>query len=223
MMFRVLALVGVAAFASTGALAAGRKKMDVFGVVVVAIVTAIGGGTLRDALLGRPAYWLSDPTFLLVAGAVGLATFIIAPLVTVPHRALLILDACGLALFTISGCEQAMTAHLSSVVVVIMGSCTGVAGGIIRDLLCNEVPLIFRPYEIYAVASLAGGAVFTALLGLGVGHGAASVAGIIVVLILRLASIHWGLALPSLSYTDSKAHWHRAGNGDKQPQPRDRV
>ncbi len=196
-MIYYLDLFGVIVFAMTGALTAGRKHMDVFGVIVVAIVTALGGGTLRDLTLGRgPVFWASNPVYVLVAAAAGLLTFAFGRAAKESSAILLVLDAFGLAVFTVIGCQKAVEAHLASgAIVAIMGVMTGVAGGIIRDVLCGEIPLVLRK-EIYATASLLGGLVFVGLWKMGIG-GAESVAiAGAAVLAVRLSAIHWQLSLP---------------------------
>lgn len=198
----LLDLFGVAVFAVSGALEAGRKRMDVFGTVVVAIVTAIGGGTVRDLVLGiRPVLWISHPIYVLVATAAALVTFITARWVQFPTRVLLIFDAFGLAMFTIIGCQRALEVNVSYVIVVVMGVITGVAGGIIRDILCGEIPLVLRS-EIYATASLAGGMLFVALHSFGVERSIAAIAAVALILIIRLAAIYWRLSLPVFTEVD---------------------
>jgi uncharacterized membrane protein YeiH len=161
---RILELVGVAVFAVSGALAAGRKSLDLVGVVVTATVTAIGGGTLRDLLLDRhPVFWIADPLTLYVIFTAALATVVYARRWDPPERLLLVADALGLALFTIGGVQIAEHSGLGGVVAVIMGTMTGVAGGVIRDVLTTEIPMIMRRGRIYATA---------AILGRTVGHGA---------------------------------------------------
>lgn len=189
-------MFGTAVFAATGALAAGRKRMDLFGIIVVAIVTAIGGGTVRDVILGiRPVLWISDPMYVVVATAAALVTFVAARHLSKAHPLLLIFDAFGLAFFTVIGCQKAFAMHVPYVIVVVMGVITGVAGGIIRDLLCGEIPLVLRK-EIYATASLLGGIVLVALRHFDVSRGVSVIIAAAAVLMLRLAAIYWQLSLP---------------------------
>jgi len=197
-----LDLFGVFVFAVTGALAAGRKKLDVFGIVVVAIVTAIGGGTIRDLVLGaKPVGWVSDPGYVLLATIAALVTFVTAHFVRLARRVLLVFDAFGLAVFTVIGCQKALAAHVPFAMVVVMGMLTGVAGGIIRDLLCGEIPLILRK-EIYATASLAGGVTYIALYHFGVNSTTVMASAAAVVLLLRLAAIYLHLSLPVSTVED---------------------
>ena len=199
----LLDLLGVAVFAASGALAAGRKRMDVFGVVVIGAVTAVGGGTLRDLLLDRyPVFWMADPAYLAVILVAALLTLAYVRYRRPPGNALVIADAFGLALFTIGGAQVADGAGVSALVVVLMATMTGVAGGVLRDVLSAEMPLILRRGDIYATASLAGATTYLLVKTLGLGAPLAAVIGIAVVMILRLAAILWGLKLPVVTPRD---------------------
>ena len=137
----ILDLVGTAIFAITGALAAGRKRMDIFGVVVLGCVTALGGGTLRDVILGdHPVFWISDTTYLVVAVIVAIGTFVFAQRWRLPATALMYPDAAGLAVFTVIGFQKGFHATHVYGIAIVMGVTTGVAGGIIRDVLSGEIP-----------------------------------------------------------------------------------
>lgn len=198
MIIYILDLFGVAVFAVTGVLAAGRKRMDVFGAVVVAIVTAIGGGTLRDLILGiKPILWVEKPIYVVVAAVVALITFAVVQNFHLAWKALLVFDAFGLAMFTVIGCERAAQVHVSPVIIVVMGVITGVAGGIIRDILCAEVPLVLRR-EVYATASLAGGILYVGLRALGIRGDLVVVLVLATVLAIRVIGIYLGLSLPIL-------------------------
>ena len=152
MVLYLMSLLGVAFFAVSGALRAGEKGMDFFGVLVIAAITATGGGTLRDMLLGtQPVFWIEDINFLLVSAAAATITVLYARLREPPSNSLLVTDAFGLAVATVLGAEAAAQAGASPLIVIVMGVTTGVAGGILRDVLCAEVPLILRK-EIYATA-----------------------------------------------------------------------
>lgn len=195
-MLYVLDLLGVAVFATSGALAAGRARLDLLGVVVIASVTAIGGGTLRDLLLNRhPIFWIRDPTYLVVTTAAAVLTVLVMRLQAPPGNALLVADALGLALFAISGAQIAEAAGLSPIIVVLMGTMTGVAGGVLRDVLTAQVPLILRG-DLYATAAIAGIALYLALTALGVPGSWAFGVGLAAVATLRLLAIVWRLRLP---------------------------
>jgi len=196
MLTYILDLFGTAIFAITGALAAGRKRMDIFGVVVLGCVTALGGGTLRDLILGdRPVFWIADTSYLAVASITALCTFGIAHRWRLPARGLIYADAVGLAVFTVIGFRKGFQiTHLYSIAIV-MGVATGVAGGIIRDVLSGEIPLILRR-EIYASASLLGAALLALLTYLQFPSPLRVSASILAILIIRLAALHWKLSLP---------------------------
>ncbi len=192
----LLDLLGVAIFAISGALAAGRKSLDLLGVIVIAVVTAIGGGTLRDLLLDRhPIFWIADPTYLIVISVSALLTLGYVRRRPPPGNSLLIADALGLALFTIMGARIAEAAGLSAMIVVLMGTITGVAGGVVRDVLCAEVPLILRR-DIYATAAIAGASLYLGVQALGTGRVVATVIGVATVVLLRFLAILRGLRLP---------------------------
>jgi uncharacterized membrane protein YeiH len=204
-MLYTIELLGVAVFAASGALAAGRKSMDLLGVVVLAAVTAVGGGTIRDLLLDRhPVFWLTDPAYLGMIVAASLATIVYVRRWRPPANALAIADALGLGLFTISGAQIAERAGVPSVATVIMGTITGVAGGVVRDVLSAEIPLIFRRGTIYATASIAGSAAYLLLEALGVRASIAAMLGMGIVISLRLAAILWKLQLPVFSLHEDR-------------------
>jgi uncharacterized membrane protein YeiH len=191
-----LDLFGVAVFAVTGALAAGKKKMDLFGVVVLALATALGGGTLRDVILGAyPVFWISDPTYIFVGTAAAISIFVLARFRRPPVKTLAFADAFGLAVFTVIGTGKAISLGVAGSIAVIMGVMTGVAGGIIRDILSDEIPLVLKA-EIYATASLCGAITFAVLTKHFPSVLMPAPAAIIVILGLRLAAIHWKLSLP---------------------------
>jgi uncharacterized membrane protein YeiH len=202
-MHYVLDLLGVAVFAISGVLAAGRKNLDLLGAAVIAVVTAIGGGTLRDLLLDRhPIFWIADSAYLwVILGATGITLgylrFWIAS-----RRALLVADALGLAFFTIAGVQIAQEAGHSDPIAILMGTITGVAGGVLRDVLTAEIPIIFRPGRLYATAALAGAGLYVLLAGRGVSMEVAGLAGMAATAGLRLAAIFWRLELPAVRLPD---------------------
>lgn len=198
--------LGIAVAAVTGVLAARGKAIDLFGVMVLAVVTAFGGGTLRDVMLGDlPVLWVRDPALLLNAVTVAILVFFLARRRDLPERLLLIADAGALALFTAIGVQKALAFHAELPVAVAMGVITGVAGGILRDLLTGEIPLVFRrAIYLYATAALAGGITLTLLQHFFPGAPGNMVAGVGVTLALRLAGIRWKLALPLFQTRDGK-------------------
>ncbi|OPY86018.1 MAG: hypothetical protein A4E71_01796 [Smithella sp. PtaU1.Bin162] len=196
LMIFILDLFGTAIFAISGALAAGRKQMDIFGVVVLGCVTALGGGTLRDVILGTsPVFWILDTVYLAVAAIAAIGTFVLVRHWKMPTAVLLYADAVGLAVFTVIGFQKGFSAtHVYSIAIV-MGVTTGVVGGIIRDVLSGEIPLILRR-EIYATASLCGAALLAVLTYLQLPSLFTVSAAVLVTLVIRLAALHWNLALP---------------------------
>jgi uncharacterized membrane protein YeiH len=186
---------GVAVFAISGALAAARKNLDLLGVVVIATVTAIGGGTLRDVLLNRDVFWIVKPAHLYVILVVALATLVYTRRFSPPDRLLAIADALGLAFFSISGAQIAEAQGLAGVVVVVMGTLTGVAGGVMRDVLSAEIPLILRKGQIYATAAILG-VILYLLLQPYVDRSMAALAGMLCIAAVRLGAIVWNWTLP---------------------------
>lgn len=198
-LFQVVQLAGSAVFAASGAIAAGRRRMDVVGVVVIAIVTAIGGGTIRDLLLNRhPVFWIADPAHVIVAIVAAGVTLAYVAWRRPPDDLLAIADALGLAVFTIIGAQIAEEKAVGGVVIVLMGAITGVAGGVIRDVLSAEVPLILKKGELYASAAVAGAVLYLGLEAVGLPRLPCAIAGMATIAGLRLAAILWGLRLPVL-------------------------
>lgn len=197
MLLYVLDLVGVSVFAISGALAAGRKRLDLLGVVVLALVTAIGGGTIRDLLLDRhPIFWLEDPSYVIVITASALGTVLLARHRRPGKPLLLYADAAGLALFSLAGARIAERAGLPPLAGIVLGTVTGSAGGAVRDVLCAEVPHVLRRGNLYASAAIAGIGTYFLLEALGVNASAATWAGMLVIAGVRLYSIRRGVELP---------------------------
>lgn len=198
-------------FAISGVLTAGRKRLDWLGVAVIALVTAIGGGTLRDLLLNRhPIFWIADPTYLGMILAATAGTLFYARFRLPNARALLIADALGLAFFTIGGVQIAEQAGLSPVLAILMGTITGVAGGMLRDVLCAEIPLILRRGQLYATATIVGAALYLVGERAGLTRDAAQLVGMGVIVTVRLAAIMWRLELPVLSLEEQERDPHRS-------------
>lgn len=190
--------IGTAIFAITGALAAGNKRMDIFGVVVLGCVTALGGGTLRDVILGvHPIFWISDTTYLIIATVAAVGTFFLSRYWLLPKKALLYGDAVGLATFTVIGFQQGFQETQLYSIGIIMGMTTGVAGGMIRDVLAGEIPLVLRR-EIYASASLCGALLYALLLHFGMPSVFIALLAMVTTLGVRLAALRWNLSLPIL-------------------------
>ncbi|WP_247002840.1 trimeric intracellular cation channel family protein [Aromatoleum buckelii] len=193
-----IGLAGVAAQAAAGVLEAGRKPFDLFGVVIVALAAALGGGSLRDLLLDRTVFWIADQSYLITALTAGFATFALVRFVRLPGKLFLLPDAVGLALFTVSGTQAALALGTPWLVASLMGVVTGVFGGIVRDVLCNEVPLVFSG-ELYATASWAGALLLIAMKASGATPGMSALAAGVLVLVVRLGAMRFGWRLPVFS------------------------
>jgi uncharacterized membrane protein YeiH len=187
--------LGIIAFTVTGALVASRKQMDVVGFVVLGTVTGIGGGTLRDVLLGLPVFWVSAPAYLITCALVSVLVFFTAHIPRSRSRYLLWLDATGLALFAVTGAEIATHAGTHFTVAIAMGVITATFGGIVRDLLGGETPVILSR-EVYASAALAGAVVFIVLTAVGTPREFAVGAGFAIGLSIRAAALRYGWSLP---------------------------
>jgi uncharacterized membrane protein YeiH len=187
---------GLCVFSMTGALVASRKQMDIVGFALLGSVTGIGGGTIRDVLLGvQPIFWIKEPAYLLTCVGVACATFFVAHILHHRYRYLLWLDAVGLALFAVSGAANALSHGASLTISVAMGVASATFGGIIRDILGGESPIILRQ-EIYITAAFVGATVFVLLAYWGLSQDSAVAIGFIKALALRVAGLHWGLSLP---------------------------
>ncbi|MBR0670410.1 trimeric intracellular cation channel family protein [Neoroseomonas soli] len=192
--------VAIAAEAMSGALAAGRRNMDIFGVAVIAFVTALGGGTIRDLILGRfPIGWTQHPEYVYLVISAGLLTTVIAPFMHNLKRVFLVLDAMGLIAFSLIGCSVAVEMEYPTVVAIMAGMITGICGGILRDVLCNQVPVVFRR-ELYASVSLAVCGMFLTLRAFGVDADLNTAVSFAAGLLLRLVAIWGGWKLPTFSY-----------------------
>lgn len=199
-MLTFIYLVAITAEAMSGALAAGRRSMDIFGVAVVAFVTALGGGTVRDLILGHyPIGWTQHPPYIYLVIGAGLLTIVVAPYMHRLKRTFLVLDALGLVAFSLIGCDVALQMNYPVAVVIMAGMITGIFGGILRDVLCAQVPVVFQR-EIYAIVSLAVCGLFLALRALGVDQELNTVISFAAGLSLRLAAIYFSWSLPTFAY-----------------------
>lgn len=192
----VLTYLAVVTSAISGALEARHRRMDIVGAVTVAFVTAFGGGTLRDLLLGRtPIFWVLDPWLTVATFVSAVASYYAVRRVS--DRVLLVPDALGLGFFSTLGATYAMQMHVPTLVTVLMGVITGIFGGVLRDTICNRVPLVFRRNtELYATCSFVGVWVFVILMHITPGAAFASWVGTAVVVVLRLISVRFRLRLP---------------------------
>ena len=192
----ILDYAGVAVFAATGALSASRKQLDLIGFLFLAAVTGIGGGTLRDVILGRlPVFWVLNPTYILVCVAMGALVYFTAHLFESRYRLLVWLDAVGLAAYGVMGAAKGLAATGSPTVAIVTGTLTAAFGGILRDVLANEPSVLLRP-EIYVTAALAGAGLFTGAHALGAPVWAASLIGFVMALAIRGGALAFGWTFP---------------------------
>lgn len=198
-MTAILDWLGIITFAISGTVVASRKKMDVVGFVILGTVTGIGGGTLRDLLLGSvPVFWVREPLYLQACIAVSCLAFVLRKLPLGEYRLLLLLDAIGLALFAVTGAEKAMLMGAGPFVCVTMGVVTASFGGIMRDVLGNESPAVLSS-EIYITAAAVGAGLYVLLAAVGIEREFALLGSILVGTTLRLVAISRGWSLPSAS------------------------
>ncbi|WP_137168544.1 trimeric intracellular cation channel family protein [Salinimonas lutimaris] len=194
--FHYMNLAGVAVCAISGTLMAYQKRMDGFGVIVLAAATAIGGGTLRDIMLDLPVFWVADPDYLYTTVVAALGTIIWLRFIDYfPYHYLLIADAFGLALFNVVGMEKALTHGAAMSVAITMGTITGVFGGMMRDVICREVPLVFSG-ELYASTCIAGGLIYAMFYYNGMPNTWSLLAALITTVLMRFASMRWHWQLP---------------------------
>jgi uncharacterized membrane protein YeiH len=195
-----LSLVGLVAASMTAALAAGRRSMDWFGVAMLGAITALGGGSARDMLLGNyPLAWVREPWLLALTGGAALATIALARVVHRLRTLFFVLDAVGLVAFTILGCDVALKAQLPPAIVIVAGMVTGCVGGVFRDILCNDVPLLFRS-ELYASVAVLTGLVYVGGLRLALPPDAVMLAALGVGLAFRLLAIRYRWNMPKFVY-----------------------
>lgn len=185
----------VAVSAAAGVLEAGRKHFDLFGMLVVGLTAALGGGSIRDMLLDRNVFWVHDQTYLIVALLAAFVTFFVARRVALDPRLFLVPDALGLALFTVAGTKVALALEVPWLVASFMGVITGVMGGVLRDVLCNEEPVVFQG-PLYATAAWAGALALIVFYALGLASPYAELATGGLIFLARLVAIRWEIGLP---------------------------
>ena len=194
---QILDFIGTFAFAISGIRLASAKRFDWFGAYVVGFVTAIGGGTIRDVLLGVTPGWMTDPIYLICTGLALLWVILFGKHLIHLHNTFFIFDSIGLALFTVVGVGKSIALGYPFWVAIIMGSITGAAGGVIRDVFINEIPLIFRK-EIYAMACVIGGLVYWICLKTGMESYMSQILGGVTVFIVRILAVKYQITLPIL-------------------------
>jgi uncharacterized membrane protein YeiH len=197
--------VGTIAFAISGALLAMSKRMDLAGIVVLGAIVSVGGGTLRDLLVQQEVFWIEDPTFVLVGAGTALATVLLRRGQLIEaiqrHHLVQIFDAAGLALFVVTGTNVALAAGASNAAAAIIGIISGVAGGVMRDILAGEIPDVLTGGELYATAALAGAVLYLLLLELSVSPLAVFWIPVVAIFIIRLLAVRYQVALPSFGPT----------------------
>lgn len=197
-MFYTIDILGTIAFAISGVLVALSKKMDPFGILIIAFVTAIGGGTLRDILIGdTPVSWMENLTYTYVIIIAAVLTVVFKSKIDYLRRSLFLFDTIGIGLYTVVGVEKGINAGLSPIICIALGTISACFGGVIRDILCNEIPVIFRK-EIYATACILGGVTYFLVKKLPVDNDGVFIIAIIVVIVIRLLAVRFKISLPSL-------------------------
>jgi uncharacterized membrane protein YeiH len=195
--FFVLDILGTIAFAISGALVAMNKRMDPFGVFIIAFVTAVGGGTLRDVLIGKqPVIWMNDITYIFLIGSAVIVTIIFRKKLKYLHKSLFLFDTIGLGIFTITGTEIGINANFHPIISIALGTMTACFGGVIRDILCNDVPILFRK-EIYATACIFGSIAFIILYNFNIDLNIVYVLTSLIVIVIRLVAVKYHLSFPT--------------------------
>ncbi|EPR74370.1 yadS protein [Winogradskyella psychrotolerans RS-3] len=202
MFFQVIDILGTIAFAISGALVAMNKRMDPFGVLIIAFVTAVGGGTLRDVMIGiEPVSWMRNMTFVYVIISSAFFAVLFRKRINYLRKSLFLFDTIGISLYTVVGIETGLVAGLHPLICIAMGTMTACFGGVLRDILCNEIPVIFRK-EIYATACILGGITYFLLLQFFEDRNILFVIVGVVVITIRLIAVRYKISLPTLYKKD---------------------
>jgi len=197
-MFYTIDILGTMAFAISGVLVAMEKKMDLFGILIIGFVTAVGGGTLRDLLIGdTPVSWMRDISYTYVIMGSALLAMAFKNKINYLRTSLFLFDTIGIGLYTVVGIEKGINAGLHPIICIALGTMTASFGGVIRDILCNEIPVIFRK-EIYATACILGGITYFALIEVGVVNDFIFIIAGVVVILVRILAVRLKIALPSI-------------------------
>lgn len=203
LLLTLLDYLGTFAFAVSGALKAARRQMDIFGLIVLAVVTAIGGGTLRDMMLGQQPFWFHDANYILLSLIAAIGVFLLYRLIAKGETVLLWFDAIGLGAFTVIGAGHALEAGLGLVGTVALATLTGIGGGIIRDVLAADIPVVLRK-EVYASAAIIGAILFWLMSHWHVPGAIATPVAMLVVVAIRLLSLHYQIGLPKMHTEDQQ-------------------
>ncbi|MAN58507.1 MAG: hypothetical protein CMC08_01575 [Flavobacteriaceae bacterium] len=196
-LFLLIDILGTIAFSISGVLTALKKRMDIFGIFIIAFVTAAGGGTLRDVLIDANITWMRNLTFVYVIAASAVFAIIFRKKLGYVRKSLFLFDTIGIALYTVVGVEKGIAAGLPPLICIALGTMTACFGGVIRDILCNEIPIIFRK-EIYATACIAGGVAYFALLKTTLSEDIIVIIAGSIVITIRLLAVTFKLSLPSI-------------------------
>lgn len=198
MFFQVIDILGTIAFAISGVSVAMNKKMDVFGLLIIAFVTSVGGGTVRDVLIGQtPVAWMTNMTYVYAILGATVFTIIFQSKINYLRMSLFLFDTIGIGLYTVVGVEKGLNAGLHPIICIALGTMTACFGGVIRDILCNEIPVIFRK-EIYATACITGGVVYFVLRKLPIDNNLIFIIAGAVVITIRLIAVKFKISLPSV-------------------------
>lgn len=198
MFFQVIDILGTIAFAISGVSVAMTKKMDMFGLLIIAFVTSVGGGTLRDVLIGQtPVSWMTNMTYVYVIFAATVFTIIFKKRINHLRTSLFLFDTIGIGLYTVVGVEKGLAVGLHPIICIALGTMTACFGGVIRDILCNEIPVIFRK-EIYATACIAGGLVYFLLRKLPIDNNLIFIIAGATVITIRLIAVKFKISLPNV-------------------------
>lgn len=193
----IVDILGVVAFSISGVLISMKKRMDAFGILIIAFVTSVGGGTLRDVLIGFPVAWMRDLTYVYVIVATTIFAVIFRKKLNYFRKSLFLFDTIGIGLYTVVGVEKGIAAGLPAVMCIAIGTMSACFGGVIRDILCNEIPVIFRK-EIYATACILGGISYFLLIKLNLPEAWVFLIAGMVVILTRSLAVFFKLSLPSL-------------------------
>lgn len=198
MFYLVIDVLGTVAFAISGVLVSMEKKLDLFGVFIIAFVTSVGGGTLRDLLIGNtPVSWMTEPIYVITISLTVIGAIVFVNQLRYLRKSLFLFDTIGIGLYTMVGLEKGLAAGLSPVMCIILGTITASFGGVIRDILCNEIPVIFRK-EVYATICLLGGVIYFTIIQFPIDSQYAYAAAIISIIAMRILAVKFKISLPNI-------------------------
>lgn len=198
MFYTVIDILGTIAFAISGVLVAMDKRLDLFGVVIIAFVTSIGGGTLRDLLIGNtPVVWMRDATYVITILTTVVLAILFVKQLKYFRKSLFLFDTIGIGLYTLIGVEKGLDAGLLPIMCIALGTITASFGGVLRDILCNEIPVIFRK-EVYATVCILGGGIYFLLIQFPMNSTYAYSAAILSIIAMRILAVKFKISLPNI-------------------------